>query len=230
MRLILHFDINKTILMRDPASKVSVSSILPYLISECAWGTINETSGEWELIQPPILSYDKHETFPVTAITFNEYLENQISIARIDRKILKSTFVDEGSIGYCFLDQLQYYKSYLSFHPSFINDVPKYCKDGNYHIVPAFFSTINYLLEENIDFKIIFRTFGIDGSNVIDEYNLFCENKHPLFPCNKGNALDRRIRLPIDTGKFIRMGVRNEDTYLSCIDEDKSVRFIKLLS
>lgn len=49
-RLILYFDINKTILMKDSARYGSnVDAVLILLISTEAWGHYDEDSGSWKL-------------------------------------------------------------------------------------------------------------------------------------------------------------------------------------
>ena len=57
-------------------------------------------------------------------------------------------------------------------------------QSGYYHIIPSFFKLISDFHESSIDFRIIFRTFGSDIENVKEEFNLYCEGKHPLFPLN----------------------------------------------
>lgn len=56
---------------------------------------------------------------------------------------------------------------------------------GYYHIIPSFFKLVSYFHVNNIDFRIIFRTFGCDIEKVKNEFNLYCEGKHPLFPVNE---------------------------------------------
>ena len=55
-------------------------------------------------------------------------------------------------------------------------------QSGSYHIIPSFFKLISYLHQEEINFRLIFRTFGVDLAKVAFEFNLYCEGKHPLFP------------------------------------------------
>ena len=38
--LMLHFDINKTIIISDPVSNISTDQMLNSLLSECIWGTL----------------------------------------------------------------------------------------------------------------------------------------------------------------------------------------------
>ena len=57
-------------------------------------------------------------------------------------------------------------------------------QSGHYHIIPSFFKLISYFHENDINFRIIFRTFGTDIEKVKDEFNLYCRGKHPLFHMN----------------------------------------------
>jgi hypothetical protein len=40
--LILHFDINKTIIMSDPVVNISIDEMLNSLLSECTYGTVSK--------------------------------------------------------------------------------------------------------------------------------------------------------------------------------------------
>jgi hypothetical protein len=40
--LILHFDINKTIIMSDPVANISIDKMLNSLLSECIYGTVSK--------------------------------------------------------------------------------------------------------------------------------------------------------------------------------------------
>jgi hypothetical protein len=63
-------------------------------------------------------------------------------------------------------------------------------QSGYYHIIPSFFKLISYFHENDVDFRIIFRTFGSDIENVKEEFNVYCEGNHPLFPVN--DVLNKR--------------------------------------
>ena len=45
-RLVLHFDINKTVLMADRAQGASSACVVNMLLSECAWGRL-EAGPQW---------------------------------------------------------------------------------------------------------------------------------------------------------------------------------------
>ncbi len=53
---------------------------------------------------------------------------------------------------------------------------------NEYHtIVPSFLKLVCYLEQNNINFSIVFRTFGTDILKVIKSFKSFCEGKHPDF-------------------------------------------------
>lgn len=49
-------------------------------------------------------------------------------------------------------------------------------------MLPSFFSCLLALKEAEVDYGVVFRTFGDDIVGVSREYNAFCEGEHPLFP------------------------------------------------
>lgn len=72
---------------------------------------------------------------------------------------------------------------------------------GYFFMVPAFFQLIRSLHERGTSFNLIFRTFGDDLHRIAQEFNCFCENKHPYFPGvvmdGSDGTVDRRIHLTI---------------------------------
>ena len=53
-RLLLSFDINKTLIIADPVSGIGVSEMVNSLLSECTWGKLtnkeNPSPETWELV------------------------------------------------------------------------------------------------------------------------------------------------------------------------------------
>jgi hypothetical protein len=39
-RLVLHFDVNKTLIIADPAMGIEMTEMINSLLAECAWGTV----------------------------------------------------------------------------------------------------------------------------------------------------------------------------------------------
>ena len=88
--------------------------------------------------------------------------------------------------------------------------------NGKYHLIPSFFKTLIGLRKAKREFSVIFRTFGDELDDVINEFNRFCEGTHPCFNGKQGSPLvrfdgskgTRDLRIPPqNTGVFYR----NED-------------------
>ena len=85
-------------------------------------------------------------------------------------------------------------------------------------ILPSFFELILHLVQTKRTFSIIFRTFGDDIEKLKENFNHFCEGKHPLYPdvCLDGRngSVDLRFSVSFpekQEGCFFR---NEEGTYL----------------
>ena len=302
-RVIIHCDINKTIIMSDNVSNFDIEKTLNSLLSECIWGRIkhgkkseenNEekdiiyTLDDWEIIST-IPSSNPPE---IDSITFGEYLEKYMMkfMTRDEMKKYKSTFTQNGNIGETCRDSYQKIFDALQFNikingndeeleegnnvidfqadenkshasPSFdsmlhhsisLSRIDLYpeltksvLKDGQYHIIPSFFYLISVLDDLKIDFRIIFRTFGVDIAKVAAEFNTYCEGNHPVLHhtefikslpsieiqqkysfVNKkmdgsDGSIDRRLHLPSFSGKITRNGINSNDVHLAHLSHER---------
>jgi hypothetical protein len=212
----LHFDINKvdlplsflyitlfisnklpnsqTIIMQDPAAKVSLPAMLNSILSECVWGFINlsndldPSSKDLPLDSWTVVSSVPSRDPPTgNLLSYGEFLETRTKLSRLERKALKTTFTEPGNIGERFrnhFDQLVRHMSEKVF------------------IMPAFYRLISTLHEREIEFRIIFRTFGTDAVEVAEEYNSFCTNQHPRL--THQFDLSHRSLLPTSFAKLSR--------------------------
>uniref|UniRef100_K3WBH3 Uncharacterized protein n=1 Tax=Globisporangium ultimum (strain ATCC 200006 / CBS 805.95 / DAOM BR144) TaxID=431595 RepID=K3WBH3_GLOUD len=57
-------------------------------------------------------------------------------------------------------------------------------------IVPSFFRFVQYLHARGSHFNLIFRTYGDDLARIAQEFNCFCEGKHPFFPLTEDQLMD----------------------------------------
>ena len=86
----------------------------------------------------------------------------------------------------------------------------------SYHIIPSFFKLISYLHQEKVNFRLIFRTFGVDIERVAYEFNLYCEGNHPLFPLSSPP-----LSIAVDTDKSNILINNNVDDISSSIQRVK---------
>lgn len=106
-----------------------------------------------------------------------------------------------------------------------ISDRLKECYDnGRFRAIPAFFKTLLYLKKNKRDFSVVFRTHGRELDTTIEEFNLFCDGKHPAFNGKNGTHLvtfngskrtakDMRIKQK-QTGLYFRFGRELSDVNL----------------
>jgi hypothetical protein len=292
-KLILHFDINKTIIMSDPVSNIGVDKMLNSLLSECTWGvpkrtqkctdtssssssgtnaTPSESPEGSNNQEPDNILWRAEDWTPYTtepsavspvpgAVTYGEFLENfcKKTVTRDQRKKLKTAFTAPGGAGeqckeaLLKLQEAMTIPTGVSFDNSGtvpataaaaaggggggvesqgiqfcvsteelsenkpLSEVIALLKSGQYHIVPSFFRLISHLDQNKVDFRIIFRTFGVDVARVAAEFNLYCEGKHPVY-CRPDpvtgsrfmkmdgseGSVDRRLKLPDHSGRLLR--------------------------
>lgn len=80
-------------------------------------------------------------------------------------------------------------------------------EDGSRRVLPSFFELLLHLDRTGREFTIVFRTFGTDITDVIEEVNLFATGQHPSYPgvqLSGQGRTDLRIKLPDQTGAFLR--------------------------
>ena len=204
--LILNFDINKTIILRDKSKNLDVENGVRSVIGDFSWGTYDNQAKNWTLAEnyfslkkpkPNLISYEKYikkiyrnKTEEEIPDRDTRYQKNQELKKIREAQILK--FVNEGQPG----EKL--HKKYLeilekvkipqnimeeinkdnSKYPSFYKEI---YLNGYFFIFPSLFRLMIELKNENRFFTLIFRTFGYDFDDVVKEFNSFCEGEHPLF-------------------------------------------------
>jgi len=213
-RLLLHFDINKTILIADPASGITMPQMLNSLLSECVWGRVDEEKKAWQLvsqepsIQSPesgLMTYGRFlETVAYPLITGAERSINE-GIKAMRRK-MKITFTNQGQPGESFARHYEELLQALSISqedkvrlaaefekqpsdPSLSRLVARLHADGTVFLLPSFFKLLLHLQHTKRDFALSLRTFGIDAAHAADEITAFASGTHPCYP---GVAMDGR--------------------------------------
>lgn len=75
------------------------------------------------------------------------------------------------------------------------------------------------------EFSLVFRTFGTDTADVAQEWNCFCEGRHPLFPLAlPERTRERRLELPRDSGAIYRTdGDEGGGVHLAMVSEATKV-------
>jgi hypothetical protein len=187
--LILHMDINKTIIQVDQAGGRSLEDVLNSNVAATVYGTVDSKDGTWKALFGP---FDKSAIPPSSAtdeiLTYDAYIDRLHcepqgmqelprkekdtvwkSISNLRRQATgKFTHTGEPGAAYAPLVELQ--RQHLQHD------------DGYYHIIPSFFKLINTLSELDMSFTLIFRTFGSDLDSVLREWKTFIQGEHVCKP------------------------------------------------
>jgi hypothetical protein len=226
-KLVLHIDINKTIIMRDPVQGVTLEKMLNALLSECCYGSVaglpllNTSSnsilainGSWKPTPPLEPSVAPRQGL----ITYADFLENTLCMPKKDRNELKGAFTAACCAGEAFRAHFEALHSSMSLPPG-VNLPPGCPDDGHFFLLPSFLRF--FATPHARDVVLVFRTYGTDLAQVAVEFNAFCSGRHPLFPNvhldGTEGSPDFRLQIPHNTAKFHRS---KESAVLAFIDRE----------
>ncbi|KAF0717550.1 Aste57867_2227 [Aphanomyces stellatus] len=225
-KLVLHFDLNRTILMSDVAGGRSMENTLNYLLSECTYGQVKEN--EWVCVSkvpsltPPAPSLLTYKAFVDTLYPYQsmhgatEALNDVKTFNKAQKKkrtALQSAFT--SGPGRPIASSFEHVLSCLYFPDGPAREAAKAAaatmsdsglkeawSEGRYYILPSFLHLLFHVEHhDSIEFKLIFRTFGEDIVEVAKEIDYLVEGRHPLFP---GKMLAPSMRLTPPFATFYR--------------------------
>ncbi len=205
-RLVLHFDVNKTILVDDKIQKIDASLSCSQILYWTSWGHVSGGRWRWNGEEPSLVSADRG------AVLYGDYVQGQPEL-RKRRFALKRDFVKKGNAG----------EGLGPFHQRLMEALalPESVKEairgqgwaqvagldeGNVRLLPSFFELLMDLKAKGREVTLVIRTYGGDIPEIVAELNAFCEGRHPMYP---GAALDGRdggLDLRIDLGDARRYG------------------------
>ncbi|XP_072507454.1 uncharacterized protein [Notamacropus eugenii] len=175
-KLVLHMDVNNTILVSDSATGQGPVAALNSYLSTVCWGQLNQ-EGEWQWLSefPSLL--------PPTpdAISFSSNFG-------------RHTEFTSTPLGHPFQTLFSYYLQLLEWpgQPDEVFSVPG--EDGrHYHrVLPAFFKLLASLCKQGRRFAVVFRTFGDDLTSLLQTTHKALQGQHPQFSALK------EVVLPVD--------------------------------
>lgn len=202
-KLVLHIDLNNTILVSDAVTGQGTVAALDTFLTSVTWGKLNK-QGKWEWLSdspsllPPcdgaVSYYSQFGRTPAFTSTagrrFRGILDEHLELLRWPENV-------KGDRELCVKGE-----------------------DGRlYHwIIPSFFQLLKDLAAEGREFAILFRTFGTDLPRVLSAVSKAVNHgAHPLFP----DLPDLKLSINTTAGK-IRCSKRN--VVLSRAQERVSIR------
>ena len=191
--LILHFDVNETILMGDPAGGDTYMDCIHKSLAKCAFckadGPLGKNGatattptvwhdgtpiGELPSAPPPLKPEWTFDTPAGVAAFYKQ--------PALKRKHLK-TFCDAGSPGAIYAAERARCRAALGWphapHPALSME-----EDGGAVgvLLPAFYQTLDGLRRSGRRFSIVLRTFGTDLPRVAAAINAYAAGEHPDYP------------------------------------------------
>eukprot|EP00040_Diaphanoeca_grandis_P027747 m.158679 g.158679 ORF g.158679 m.158679 type:complete len:409 (-) comp31107_c0_seq1:96-1322(-) len=200
-RLILHFDVNETIMCADPAAGISFEECLNTIISKSAYikqrsrtPTTSTEFGRWSHLcwhdgSPIDPKFRDSQSAPPPLIdTFTppsgcekahrSALWTMHSSPMVSFKHFTTDPEQPGSIYQSLYQQTECAlraPADTDKRLVFAND---HC---HYIVIPSFFNTLQTLADAGRDFTVVVRTFGVDASAIAGAITAWSQGQHPQF-------------------------------------------------
>ncbi|XP_053325911.1 uncharacterized protein LOC128500689 [Spea bombifrons] len=165
-KLVLHLDLNNTILVSDAATGQGPGAALNSYLTTVAWGQFSE-SGEWRWLE------DCLSVMPPSKDAISYYTQ----FGRC------SDFVDT-QLGKRFKDVHAHHMQLLEWEGEADKVFAQTGEDGKRYnwILPSFFYLVESLYKQGRRFSVILRTFGTDLPLVLQAVHSAFMGKHPHLP------------------------------------------------
>ncbi|XP_075687821.1 uncharacterized protein LOC142656795 [Rhinoderma darwinii] len=165
-KLILHLDLNNTILVSDAATGQGPRAALNSYLSTVAWGQISD-SGEWQWVS------DEPSVKPPCedAVNYCTHFGRDGNFS-------------DSNIGQRFRGVFNDHMRLLEWQGEADDLFTQQGEDGKGYnwILPSFFHMLESLHLQGRQFCVILRTFGVDLPRVIRSVHAALQGKHPQFP------------------------------------------------
>ncbi|XP_034028055.1 uncharacterized protein si:dkey-32e6.3 [Thalassophryne amazonica] len=208
-KLVLHVDLNNTILVSDTATAQGTVAALDSFLSTVTWGHMNE-KGRWEWLS------DSPSLLPPCEGAVSYYCQFGRSphfTSAAGRRFKR------------ILDEHLFLLRWPEGHKA-DKDLAVRGEDGNlYHwILPSFFQLLKDLVQEGRQFSVLFRTFGMDLPRVLSAVSkALTQGVHPLFP----DLPDLKLSVNPTPGKICcakgKISLRRAEEHISSCDGERGL-------
>lgn len=171
-KLVLHFDVNETIMLADPAAGNTFEETLNMVVSKVAF--VHKDGARWyggtvygkqvpSQLPPIYTAFENLDDFS----SYNWYNK--------DGKKGAKRFTEKGEPGEIFREYYDRMERALRVNGPIDK---RLCHDGkHYFLIPAFFRTISELARSGRSFAIVIRTFGSDVGDVVAALQAYTEGE-----------------------------------------------------
>ena len=232
-KLVLHFDVNETIMCGDPAGGDTFEASLNKIICKSA---LVQTRGIARGGMPTRWrdgsAIASSGTEPPPLFTGFEWPEGTVSFYRAgpSAKACARTFTEPGQPGEAYRPLFNRLEESLRW-PQSIKPPKRLCHDGMHHfLIPAFFTTIRELAKRGAASGIVIRTFGTDADDVVAALQAYTEGLHlsafnnPIVSEMSGASLSCWKGRYTKEGTFSLTRSAGQEEQDAIVDEDEIVR------
>lgn len=191
--LLLHFDVNKTVLLSDSLIVKSIEDGVREGISELFWGWVSidengKRAWEWTGTRPTV---DRPTSLPQAPLdtcemlSYYQFCKEVINDKDERKKAVRSFSLASRSANKAEMEKwlrLALRKMELPKEMARTTQAKEAGLMGStYVMLPAVFQLVATLHRQGRRFAIVFRSFGDDHEKIRTEWNAFCEMRHPIF-------------------------------------------------
>ncbi|CAK9105194.1 Hypothetical protein (Fragment) [Durusdinium trenchii] len=186
--LLLHFDVNKTVIQSDSVQMKGVEEGIREGIAELFWGVVDKNAGTWEWIKAePSCTPPKDDILAVgtTPYNYTQWCKRCMKDKKAMKEAVRSFSLVEGKPVEKEMNrllQMTMRKMQLKHEVRKTKEAEAAGLHGTtFNMFPALFQLVAQLQRQRRPFGILFRSFGADHEKIQQEWNAFCELKHPIF-------------------------------------------------
>ncbi|CAK0846149.1 unnamed protein product, partial [Prorocentrum cordatum] len=187
--LLIHFDVNKTILQTDSIQLKDAEDGVREGIAELFWGSVrtdgDKAMWEWTRSKPSCLPpTDDIRTAGDSLVNYAQFCKSTIKDKAARKEAVKTFSLVDAIAKQEMNKQLQLAMKKMQLPPEFRGSPQVEAagvKGMTYNAFPSLFHLVANLQRSRRSFAILFRSFGVDHEKVQAEWNAFCELRHPIF-------------------------------------------------
>lgn len=207
--LLLHFDINKTVLMSDAVQMSGVEQGMREGIAELFWGEMVSQEGgtsKWVWNQRTPSSAPDLTKENSNLMTYSQWCKKSVKKAELKDALRYWGPISEEPVYKEMMHMLDETLKQMQLPEDLVGseELREVGITGDhYRMFPALFHLVAALQKSGRHFALVFRSFGNDHESIKREWNAFCDLRHPLYsylivdvgPMNgtKPGVPDRRI-------------------------------------
>lgn len=192
-KLVLHFDINNTLLAADPVCGLGLVAAVNMYVAGVVW-VRQATDGSLDWLASTLKGEASLNCPEPGFVTYYKFLERQAELDGRSRKDFKQELArfsetPQGAPAKVWVDRILQALSApeLSEPFTFTENGVKY-----HYILPSFWRLLSWLQEEGREFSIVLRTYGSDGPRIAQTIKSFAAGNHPEYPqgCPSANLAE----------------------------------------